>query len=121
MKLRGFWPSNAASCSPSSNRRIHNKMNITELIEELELDAQMANEMENARPEDGRLQMEAAGMLRKMAAALKPFADAAAGVDKSSADQKRLIASEISADASPGWSIRRKHLDAAREILGGNY
>lgn len=95
-------------------------MNITELIEELELDAQMANEMENARPEDGRLQMEAAGMLRKMAAALQPFAEAAVKADKASEDQERLIGCRMGSLASPGWGIRRLHLDAAREILWGN-
>ena len=96
-------------------------MNITELIAELELDAQMSNEMENARPEDGRLQMEAAGMLRKMSAALQPFAEAADKADKASADQERLIGSRMGSLASPGWGIRRFHLDAARDLIRHNH
>lgn len=50
-------------------------------------------------------------------ATLQPFADAAEKADAASDQQKRLLGSEISADASPGWGIRRKHLNAARAIL----
>ena len=95
-------------------------MNITTLIEELELDAQMTAEMENATPEDGKLAIQAAGVLRKIHRILTPFAEAAEKVDKASEEQKRLLGSEISPDASPGWGIKRRHLDAARDILWEN-
>lgn len=95
-------------------------MNITELIEELELDAAMQADMENARPEDGRLSMEAAGTLRRLFNALKPFAEAADIVDLQSEEQSRLLGSTISANASPGWGIRRHHLDTARAALWEN-
>lgn len=95
-------------------------MNITTLIEELELDARMTAEMENATPEDGKLVMQAAGVLRKLHRILTPFAAAAEKADKASDEQKRLLGSEISSDASPGWGIKRRHLDAAREILWEN-
>lgn len=95
-------------------------MNVTDIIEELELRAVMSSEMAGATPEDGRLDMLAAGVLRKMQRALTPFAEAAEKADRSSDEQKRLLGSELASNASPGWGIKRYHVDAAREILWEN-
>jgi len=92
------------------------KMNITELIEELELDA-MASQ-DSGR--DDNLSMRAAGVLRKLRGVLTPFAAAAERADSQSKEQVRLLGSEMSPNASPGWGIKRRHVDAAREILCQN-
>jgi hypothetical protein len=91
-------------------------MNITELIEDLELDAMASQDAGR----DDTLSMRAAGVLRKLHAVLTPFAEAAEKADKASEDQERLIGSRMGSLASPGWGIRRFHLDAAREILWKN-
>ncbi len=88
-------------------------MNPTETLEKLRsLDRQIIH-----GPRDfGEMADAVEGMIK----ALAPFADAAAKVDVQSDEQLRLVGSRISEDASPGWGIRRKHLNAAREILGRN-
>jgi hypothetical protein len=57
---------------------------------------------------------EMADTVENMINALAPFADAAEKVDGQS-DQF-----QIGDNATPGWGIRRKHLNAVREILGQN-
>lgn len=52
--------------------------------------------------------------------AARPFVFAAKNVDAASTKQKQMIGSEISPEASPGWGIERRHLDAIREILSEN-
>lgn len=95
-------------------------MNINKLIEELELDSLAGVEFETPTPVEGCLSMRAAGTIRRLADALLPFVLAAEKADKASEDQKRLLGSEITPDASPGWGIKRKHLDAARKAFGEN-
>ena len=55
---------------------------------------------------------EMAGTVEAMINALAPFAAAA---EKIASDSKQF---EIGDNATPGWGIKRKHVDAAREILG---
>ena len=69
--------------------------------------------------QDGGLSMRAAGILRNIHAALTPFAEAAERADEASAQRERLLGSGIGDEASPGWGIKRRHLDAARLILRG--
>ncbi len=104
--------------SPSSESLTNTEMNITDLIEDLELDAAMS--ADNGNAEDGKLCMRAAGVLRRIHRILTPFADAAEAADKASEEQNRLLGSELTPDASPGWGIKRRHLDAAREFLREN-
>lgn len=93
-------------------------MNLLDLIEDLELDAAMICDRGSA--DDARLQMQAAGVLRKIHRILTPFADAADKADAQSEEQLRLLGTRMSNDASPGWGIKRHHLNAAREFLRGN-
>lgn len=90
-------------------------MNILELIEDLELEAHMICDKSGA--DDARLQMQAAGVLRKIHVILTPFANAADKADKASEEQKRLLGSELTPDATFGFGVKISHLKAARDFL----
>lgn len=92
-------------------------MNLDDLIDDLELHATLSAQAGGADPESARLHMASATALRKVRHLIAPFAEAANRADKTSEEQKRMLGSELSSEASPGWGIKRKHLDAAREFL----
>ena len=90
-------------------------MNITKLIYELEV---MATEWaDDGDAKEGKILMDAAGLIKQMRDALTPFAGAAERADKASREQERLMGSAISPESSPGWGIKRRHIDAARAAI----
>lgn len=58
--------------------------------------------------------------INQLEQALEPFSVAADLVDIKCDEQLKFIGSRISENASPGWGIRRKHLNAARKVLNTN-
>lgn len=57
-------------------------------------------------------------VIAELSAALMPFADAAERADEESRKQSRLLGSTMGPNASPGWGIKRHHLDTARRLVG---
>lgn len=57
-------------------------------------------------------------LARHVGRVLAPLASSADRAERDAEQTRRLLHTEMSPDASPGWGIRLKHLTAARDLLG---